>query len=496
MENKTYTYNLQEVLPVKVVVDNYDYPHRITRELGRGGQGNTYRTTTENIIVKIELTDKNEVKDDSRNDRYNNLRLMPLFPNTHITLPQATLKGVAGYVMRFLNQMVSFGEAFEGEILLKEPSCFIQQAGEVWGPIFSQYIATGGARRRLEAYLKAAATLAKLHAAGFIYQDFSPNNVFVSTDTDYCNVWLIDADNLKPENPHSEFYILTEGYAAPEVEKLLYFPKDVPPVAPQELEAAPNSFASDAYTFCICLFTHLFMHNPFEGDNYDNEDLEQYEKDQKLYLGGYSYILEDEDTVEEDNYYSSPFQEMVSSELLDIFQRMFSYNGRFFPEFRPTMFEIVEAIAKNLDKIVSCRHCSMEYSYKEERIDEGTSCPWCGKQIAPAIVKITAHSYDDNKIGHELWTCVHELADSEYSLPARLIHGFRFDELDDHCITVKCLNNTLQLRTTKNEYLFEYEQNQLMGSSGSLDKPLEAFSVVFNDMINHKRVLLEFSFDK
>ena len=58
------------------------------------------------------------------------------------------------------------------------------------------YADTGSTRRRLFALSKCASILARLHSAGLVYGDISPNNVFVG-DGDSREVWLIDADNLQ-----------------------------------------------------------------------------------------------------------------------------------------------------------------------------------------------------------------------------------------------------------------------------------------------------------
>ena len=60
------------------------------------------------------------------------------------------------------------------------------------------YSISGSTKRRLGVLSILASILARLHAAGLVYCDVSPNNCFMSEE-DPRSVWLIDADNLRFE---------------------------------------------------------------------------------------------------------------------------------------------------------------------------------------------------------------------------------------------------------------------------------------------------------
>ena len=78
------------------------------------------------------------------------------------------------------------------------------------------YAETGSTRRRFFALSKCASILARLHAAGLVYGDISPNNAFLGENSSRM-VWLIDSDNLRFELASGGTSVFTPGYGAPEI---------------------------------------------------------------------------------------------------------------------------------------------------------------------------------------------------------------------------------------------------------------------------------------
>ena len=110
----------------------------------------------------------------------------------------------------------------------------IRKENEECARDFTQYIVSGGLRRRIEAYFKSAVVLSMLHASGLVYCDLSANNLFISTE-DTNAVWLIDADNINFQSytvKNGGYYTL--GYAAPEI-----------------LWGKGSTFYSDCYSFAV-----------------------------------------------------------------------------------------------------------------------------------------------------------------------------------------------------------------------------------------------------
>ena len=56
------------------------------------------------------------------------------------------------------------------------------------GVRLQKYIATGGMRKRLNAFLNASCVLSKIHASGLVYCDISEKNMFVSADPQISHV--------------------------------------------------------------------------------------------------------------------------------------------------------------------------------------------------------------------------------------------------------------------------------------------------------------------
>ncbi|MCD7826416.1 MAG: hypothetical protein LUH14_10740 [Clostridiaceae bacterium] len=129
------------------VEDVYRYRHNTTTEISRGGQGVVYRTQNPDIAVKVELdaTGMWVNTDTSHNEKFDELRLLPIDAGTHITLPRAVLKDVAGYVMVLLDDMGSFEKIF-GEKVEYEGGYWEQyrEQNEGFFDFISQYLGTGG----------------------------------------------------------------------------------------------------------------------------------------------------------------------------------------------------------------------------------------------------------------------------------------------------------------------------------------------------------------
>lgn len=185
----------------EIYVDTYGRSHVASKMLSSGGQGIVYSTEEPNVLLKLEwnVNTKKIELDTSKNTKFDNIRVLPLIENTNITLPQTILKDAVGYTMKMLDGMISFDDAFNGEnyeLPNNEWLNSIQQVDKYWGDTFQKYIATGGIRKRLNAFLKVSCILSKIHASGLVYCDISGKNMFVSFDPQMSNVWLIDCDNL------------------------------------------------------------------------------------------------------------------------------------------------------------------------------------------------------------------------------------------------------------------------------------------------------------
>lgn len=98
-----------------IYVDTYGRSHIASKVLSSGGQGIVYKTEEPNTLIKLEWNPFTQEinKDVSNNEKFDEIRILPLLEKTNLTLPQTILRDVAGYTMRmFFN---SIDNQFEPE---------------------------------------------------------------------------------------------------------------------------------------------------------------------------------------------------------------------------------------------------------------------------------------------------------------------------------------------------------------------------------------------
>ncbi len=398
--------------------DVYGYIHIVSSEIDRGGQGAVFRTLDPDIAIKVKFNpDCTEYsKDLSENKIIESIRLLPVPAKINLTMPQASLKEYAGYVMRLLADMESFERAFDfsfqnDNLYLNDWLKGFADDSPDFVKVLGQYIASGGRRRRLIAYLKVACILASLHTRGLVYGDFSAKNAYISSVGNANTVWLIDADNLTYQENAKNAGYYTPGYGAPEV-----------------IQGKGCTFYSDAYAFAVSLFWQLTGTHPFVGalTEEGSEDDFADEGEEKAYAGELPWILDEEDDSNFTETQIPQAQGMIISERLGkVFSRTFSKIGKEKRQTRPTMLEWGYALAKELDLTVKCPRCEMDY---DESFDV---CPWCDTPNHRLILI----SEEQNK---RVWKIVNEVTpDMELSIPMRLIKGFCGSEYEKNACTIK-----------------------------------------------------------
>lgn len=411
--------------------DVFGYEHNTTTEIARGGQGAVFRTQNSNIAVKVELDASGTgfSKDISQNKRLNELRLLPISEKINLTLPQATLKEYAGYVMTLLDDMDSFERVFDYafDVQSEYSNSWLdgfKEGSPEFVNVIGQYIMSGGRRRRLNAYFKVACAIASLHASGLVYCDFSSKNAFISSSSDKDEVWLIDADNIDYQEKTVKAGYFTLGYGAPEV-----------------LMGKGCTFYSDSYAFAVSLFWQLTGTHPFRGALMEPgfEDDFADDAEEKANNGEFPWIMDEEDSSNRIN--ASIQQELVVSErLLKAFHRTFSAEGKAKRHTRPTMYEWSCLLAKELDLSVKCSWCEQDY-------DEGNSvCPWCDTK-ARRIELISANAK------RSIWKYVHEFnGETCVHVPLRIVNGFKSEEKDEIAFDIENKQGELIVSNLSDKY--------------------------------------------
>lgn len=462
----------------EVYLDTYGRSHIASKVLSSGGQGIVYLTDEPNVLLKLEwnpLTQEIQ-KDTNNNDKFDNIRILPILEKTNITLPQTILRDVAGYTMKMLDGMISFEEAFNSDEYEQPKNQWVidmLEANEYLGSRLQRYIATGGMRKRLNAYLNASCVLAKIHASGLVYCDISGKNMFVSSDPNQATVWLIDCDNLdymKNTVKKRDGGLHSPGYGAPEI-----------------YEDKGKTMYSDVFSFAIALFWDLTMSHPFMGlaasEMLDEIDMLDAPEEDYVCNGEFAWVCDEEDDSNA-SFSGMPIEMFVNENLARKFQKTFGEIGRHNRQKRTTMPEWSYVLAKELDHTVRCKCCQMDYYGNEE-----SSCPWCDTENK--IVKVSSYKIiDDRK--ELIWDFVHETSEEVVSVPVRILEGFCSNNLDEKALRISWIDEGMEIGDLSNQYDFFLQDSmgkQIYGSTrfNMTDKVV----LLVIDRRNDNRYLLE-----
>jgi len=443
-------------LPRKGFIDEFGNVHQLGEMLDQGGQGVVYRTTDDDLAIKQPLdTDNHPGRIASQRIRFQNLRLLPFPHRIPVSLPLATLRDEPGYVMRLLNGMKPFAilnldgntrselkrDVENGDLILPEWLSQIPDPNKALQ--FLHYARTGSTRRRLLALSKCAAILARLHDAGLVYGDISPNNVFVGDDSP-SEVWLIDVDNLRFELREDGRSTYTPRYGAPEVVQ-------------RRDQSRPRT---DCWAFAVMAFETLALCHPFIGRKVlqpDNDNL-GWDADppadgvpadpfEQAYAGNLPYIDDNKDDSNAEFTPALPRELIATAKLRDLFQMTLG-EGRTQPHHRPAMFFWALEMARAHDQSLACQECKMSYF-----ADDLPSCPYC-RTPRPPFARAKTNR----------WQVLIPTDTKEFALPHRMFNDFSLEHHDDtaHEVVLNFTEKTaLPVRGTKafpDDLVFEFEE--------------------------------------
>lgn len=408
----------------RLLIDEYNNRHHLGDELARGRQGVVYRTTDADLAIKQPLdASGNPDKSANLSQRFQNIRLLSLPVRSRVSLPLAILRDEPGYVMRLLNGMKPF-KVFDLDGKTKAEFREASTAGKLELPgwlakipdqeMVSQlfhYANTGSTRRRLLALYQCASILARLHAAGLVYGDISPNNVFVG-EGDSHDVWLIDADNLRLELTTGGASVYTPHYGAPEVVQ-------------GHDQSRPRT---DCWAFAIMAFRMLTIGHPFIGKRvlapeddevgWDAEpvvDGTPSDLDEQAYAGFLPFIDdEDDDSNVACTCPPLPRELVATPGLRRLFQETFGA-GRTRPHRRPAMAFWAMEMARAFDQSIECPDCAMSYF-----ADDHSQCPYCQSR-RPVFARAQTPR----------WELFIPATVTEFALPHRLFHPFSVEQHDN-----------------------------------------------------------------
>lgn len=421
------------------ILDLNENEHIVANFIAGGGQGEIYSTKDPSIALKIN-------KKNDNNELFETLLRLPIPRNINLTLPVAILKEKSGYIMTFLEKMVSFEKFFgknlsyqEGEEINPWLKSFNTEEFKTMFNDLYNYIKTGGKRKRLLAYLKCGITMAKLHSYGLVYCDFSTNNIFISENIGYNNVYFIDADNLNFQEHTKRQGYYTPWFAAPEV-----------------ISGGGCTYYSDDYSLILSFFWDLVGIHPFKGqklDTVDDFDMDDFDDnlEEKAMNGVFPWIRDKEDNsnFKDNGIYSLLVEE--NSELDILFDRTFSRNGKEKRITRPTSFEMAYEVIKELDRTIKCKNCEMEYMIETEE----SKCPWCDSTHNKILKISTFKLYPDNR-KVKIWNFMREvnIEKDDISLPVRIVEDFLIDKLEEELFRIKLANSKITIGYFNDEFDF------------------------------------------
>jgi DNA-binding helix-hairpin-helix protein with protein kinase domain len=231
----------------------------------------------------------------------------------------------------------------------------------------------------LFALAQSAAILARLHAAGIVYGDLSPRNVFVRGDRS-AEVWLIDCDNLKFETKKGDG-LRTPAFAAPEI---------------RDFGTRPRT---DSWSFAVIAFWILSSLDPFDGQKADfanSADLP---------------FVDDEDddsnrATKQGKPLGLPRELVLTPRLIRLFQAALG-KGRRSPWHRPSLGYWALELARAHDLSIVCQKCRWSYGVEEP------CCPLCDAAKPNHVLAESRY-----------WKMVLQETEFVVNIPHRLIRPF------------------------------------------------------------------------
>ena len=316
----------------------------IEKEIGKGGQGRVFSIKGGKYAFKL-IGQKSNSKSELLRRKISYLKTRPI-NDLPISIPLEQVDGNAlGYIMEMATGMIPI------ENLIKPDSS---------KTFLDWWKDTGGLKKRILILQKIAETLAKLHAKGLVYGDFSLTNIFVSEESNYSNIFFIDSDNITHESKLGTA-VYTPGYAAPEIMQTIK----------QKATSGYDTY-TDYFSFAIIAYQLLTLNHPFIGDYVNEGDPEL---EEKAYFGEIPWINHSSDNI---NITASgiPQSLTLSKKMMQAFKDTFE-DGVKLKHKRSSVSKWSEIFSVALDVIIECqnKNCNQDFFFSSKLV-----CPFCKEQ--------------------------------------------------------------------------------------------------------------------
>lgn len=331
------------------VMDISGHTYVLTEKLGKGGQGVVWKTDNPKVLIKG-FTAKDQAQRERWLEQIAWLMRQDLAA-LNIARPLALLRAPrAGYVLELMDGLI--------------PLTRLLESFAVDG--VDGYLLRGGLARRVQLLMKLASTLSLLHSRGMAFGDLSPDNIYVSAETEHAELWLIDCDNISFESqPCRALY--TPDYGAPELVR----------------GQADFSTLTDIWSFAVIAYQLLTGNHPFKGDMVSSGEpaLEE-----QALRGDLPWIDHSEDRSNATEC-GIALGTVATGKLAQLFALCFE-QGLTEPTERPSMACWLEALHQVNERMVHCQACTSSYLFNRE-----CSCSFCGTALAENFVLFNEYHF-------------------------------------------------------------------------------------------------------
>ena len=331
------------------VMDISGHTYVLTEKLGKGGQGVVWKTDNPKVLIKG-FTAKDQAQRERWLEQIAWLMRQDLAA-LNIARPLALLRAPrAGYVLELMDGLI--------------PLTRLLESFAVDG--VDGYLLRGGLARRVQLLMKLASTLSLLHSRGMAFGDLSPDNIYVSAETEHAELWLIDCDNISFESqPCRALY--TPDYGAPELIR----------------GQADFSTLTDIWSFAVIAYQLMTGNHPFKGDMVSSGEpaLEE-----QALRGDLPWIDHSEDRSNATEC-GIALGTVATGKLAQLFALCFE-QGLTEPTERPSMACWLEALHQVNERMVHCQACTSSYLFNRE-----CSCSFCGTALAENFVLFNEYHF-------------------------------------------------------------------------------------------------------
>lgn len=347
----------------KVFINEHEYT--LGEKIGSGKEGNIFELVEKRKAV-VKIIDDTYMSKSQRKEMYEHLKWLYNLGRQaekkelkqYMALPLGLLDNELGYAML---------KAGEHESL----SSYITIPGDdedfdLW------YREKYTLKKRYQIIINLFDALRKIHLAGLIFTDLSPNNIMVHKTQN--QIVFIDTDNMRKRTDSYLSVLGTPGYMAPEVYRkpdMVFAEKNN--IDPKILSNSGRiTTESDIFSAAVIAFQLLTLWHPFIGDvieegTADDETRALEIKTDYIFKAG---------TSNTSTYALVPkFVDLTTPEIRNMFERTFD-TGKESPSLRPTAEEFHEAFQNALDMIVECPSCGFSKIYAPDEINH---CVGCGR---------------------------------------------------------------------------------------------------------------------